>query len=82
MATIRGAQGGYQLARHPEEITVGAIINATEGPITVSDCVSGSCEREQQCASRKVWEDLTEAINGLLDSVTLRDMLNRQKRSE
>lgn len=81
VSTVRGAQGGYQLAKSPDQITVGAIINATEGPIMISDCVgNGSCEREGQCASRHVWEDLTDVINSLLDSITLLDMINRQKK--
>lgn len=80
VATVRGAQGGYQLARAPEEITVGDIIDATEGPINISECVSdeGCCNRSGQCRTRQVWDYLSRSINGLLQSITLRDMLEQE----
>ena len=40
VTTVRGAQGGYQLAKAPEDITVGDIIDATEGPLSISECIS------------------------------------------
>ena len=77
VTSARGAQGGYALASKPAEITVGDILNATEGPLNISDCVSneGSCERSNGCKARIVWDYLSRSINGLLDSITLQDML-------
>lgn len=80
VTTVRGAQGGYLLAKAPEEITVGDIMDATEGPLNLSECLAdGSCcKKSGQCESRRVWEYLSESINQLLQSITLRDMLEQQ----
>ena len=77
--TVRGAQGGYQLAAQPSEITVLDIIDAMEGPVNFSDCLSApknACPRGEHCPTRGVWEYLTHKINDLLASVSLEDMLN------
>ena len=81
VTTVRGAQGGYQLAREPEEITVGDIIDATEGPLSISECLmdEGSCRHSGQCKTRRVWEYLSNSINGLLQSITLKDMLEQDE---
>lgn len=81
VTTVRGAQGGYQLAKEPEEITVGDIIDATEGPLTISECLSdeGCCHRSGQCRTRRVWEYLSNSINDLLQSISLRDMLEQEE---
>lgn len=80
VTTVRGAQGGYQLAKPPEDITVGDIIDATEGPLTISECISdeGCCHRSGECRTRRVWEYLSNSINGLLQSISLRDMLEQE----
>ena len=79
VTTVRGAQGGYQLAKAPEAITVGDIIDATEGPLSISECISdeGCCHRSGECRTRRVWEYLSNIINGLLQSISLRDMLEQ-----
>ena len=80
VTTVRGAQGGYQLAKAPEYITVGDIIDATEGPLSISECISdeGCCHRSGECRTRRVWEYLSNSINGLLQSISLRDMLEQE----
>ena len=73
----RGANGGYQLARPPADISVLDIIDAMEGPLALSDCIASDthCARAGQCRVRVVWEKLTESINHELAGVTLKDML-------
>ena len=80
VTTVRGAQGGYQLAKAPEAITVGDIIDATEGPLSISECISdeGCCHRSGECRTRRVWEYLSNSINGRLQSISLRDMLEQE----
>ena len=80
VTTVRGVQGGYQLARDPEEITVGDIIDATEGPVSLSECLhdSDACQKSCGCPTRMVWGRLTDQINGLLQSITLKDMLGNE----
>lgn len=79
VTSIRGAQGGYELARKPEEITVGEIIRILEGPLAPSDCVleeDPECSRADNCATRIIWEKITDGINNVIDSITLKDMVN------
>ena len=76
--TVRGAQGGYQLSRSPGDITARDVIEAMEGPLSFSECVSdksSACGRSGDCPARGVWEFLTGRVNGLLDSITLTDMI-------
>ena len=75
--SVRGAQGGYMLARPPEEIAIGQLLRLLEGPVQMADCIidADACQRSGQCPSRLVWERLTDCINDVLDSVTLKDML-------
>lgn len=79
VTTVRGAQGGYQLAAEPGKITVLDIIDAMEGPVNFSDCLSApknACPRGENCPTRSIWEYLTVKINDLLASVSLQDMLD------
>ena len=79
VTTVRGAQGGYQLSRSADEITARHIIEAMEGPLNLSECVGEAghtCPRGGQCTARGVWSYLTDEINGMLDRITLSDMLN------
>ena len=80
--TVRGAQGGYQLAKPPAEITVGHIIDAMEGPLQLSECAIESeptCPNSDTCPTRRVWEYLTDSINSLLYSISLQDMLETKE---
>ncbi len=80
VTTVRGAQGGYQLARPADEISVGHIIDAMEGPLNLSECATeGVCPRGDGCPTRKVWEYLTTSINELLYSITLKSMLESKE---
>ena len=80
--TVRGAQGGYQLAKPAGEITVGHIIDAMEGPLQLSECAIESeptCPNSDTCPTRRVWEYLTDSINSLLYSISLQDMLETKE---
>ena len=82
VATVRGAQGGYQLALPPEEISAGDIICAMEGPLNLAECAGEeefSCPRSEGCKARRVWGYLTENINRVLYSITLLDMLESKE---
>src|SRR5947207_10518656 len=75
----RGAHGGYRLAKRPDELTVGAIVRALEGPVAPVEClmldyVPGSCTREPVCLSRSVWHRVKESIDSVLDSITLAEL--------
>jgi len=77
--SVRGAQGGYMLARSPGDIAVGDIIRVLEGPIAPKDCVSEEdseevCVRAETCAARIVWEKVRDSVAEVLDSISLQDM--------
>lgn len=77
--SIRGAQGGYELAKAPIDITVGEIIRTLEGPLAPSDCVlddDPECGRAGYCVTRPIWEKIMDSINNVIDSITLQDMVN------
>lgn len=80
--SVRGAQGGYRLAREPGAYTVGMILRLTEGSLAPVACLEGGtneCERCDTCDTLGVWKDLEQAINQVVDNVTIRDLLERQQ---
>ena len=76
--SMRGAKGGYFLAREPSKIIVGDVIRALEGPIAPVHCVSekdpGSCNEADYCITRTVWVRVRDGLAELLDSITLADL--------
>ncbi|MEG6616078.1 Rrf2 family transcriptional regulator [Peptococcaceae bacterium 1198_IL3148] len=84
--SIRGSQGGYVLARSPEDITVGDIIRVLEGPIAPLECVNedepGDCDQLHYCISRNVWAKVRDSITDVIDSINLADMCREAKKIE
>lgn len=82
LRTNRGYQGGYQLAKPPEQYTVGDILRITEGGLAPVSCLEQEenlCERVNDCTTLFVWEGLYKAINTYLDSITLQDILDHER---
>lgn len=81
--SMRGAAGGYFLSRPKEEITLGQVIVAIEGPIAVCDCVEDAktCEQSEQCKLRSAFVHLNNGITDLLASYTLKDLLQDNSQS-
>ena len=79
----RGVGGGYVLARHPSEITLGQIVSAVDGPIVAGDFGEphqyGACDHEGQCVLLTVWADVGHQMRSHLDSYTLADMVARAR---
>lgn len=79
--SVRGAQGGYKLAKEPADYTVGMILRLTEGNLAPLDCLEEDfldCKRTNHCVTREVWQELYEAICSVIDHITLQDLVNRQ----
>lgn len=79
--SIRGAQGGYLLRRSPSEYTVGMILRLTEGSLAPVSCVEGEemeCERQDACVTVLVWKRINDAINEVVDNITLQDLVDWQ----
>jgi len=80
--SIRGAQGGYKIARDPSNYTVGMILRLTEGslnPVACLDDEINECERCDTCETLEIWKELAEAINHVVDNVTIADLVERQQ---
>lgn len=80
--SVRGAQGGYRIAKDPSNYTVGMILRLTEGslnPVACLDDEVNECERCDTCETLEVWKQLAKAINDVVDNVTVEDILERQQ---
>lgn len=75
ISASRGVSGGYYLAKAPEEIKIGEIVRALEDDMMIIECVNskGKCKC---CPSSSVFKKLYNGINELLDSMTLKQMID------
>jgi len=75
--SIRGASGGYILAKDPKEITVYQILDVLEGPIEISTCLdSDGCNNIDCCATRIVWKKIKDSIDSVTMAITLQDIVD------
>ncbi|WP_005036581.1 RrF2 family transcriptional regulator [Holophaga foetida] len=81
---VRGAKGGYTLARHPSEIPVKVLLEALEGPLTLSDCPGGSgcCGHPETCVLKELWQEASTAMNQVFLETSLATLLERQRAKE
>ncbi len=80
--SVRGSSGGYRLAKAPDEYTVGDILRLTEGSLAPVVCVEegmGTCSKAENCVTLTLWKELNDAINGVVDHVTLADLVERSE---
>ncbi|AQU86792.1 SUF system Fe-S cluster assembly regulator [Komagataeibacter nataicola] len=77
VSSQRGARGGYRLARPLEEISIAAVIQAIDGPISLTTCVDGGdCDARSTCGLGGQWDMVNAAIRHALSAITLADMKN------
>lgn len=72
--STRGASGGYVLTKKPEEYTAGEIIRNIEGDLAPVECLcenSKGCTRMDTCPTVKMWKELYESINNVVNKYTL-----------
>ena len=76
--SARGRRGGYMLARKPENISVGEVVEVLEGRLAVVDCIlePDLCNRSPDCPTRAIWGNMTEAIKEQLYSMNLKDIMD------
>ena len=79
LESIRGAKGGYRLARPAAEISVREIIDCFEGGIALTECNldESSCDQLSVCATQNNWRRINEAVRGALDNISLKDMTEK-----
>jgi len=76
--SARGRRGGYMLARKPEKISVGEVVEVLEGRLAVVDCIlkPDLCNRSPECPTRNIWGNMTDAIKEQLYSMNLKDIMD------
>lgn len=82
--SFRGAQGGYTLAKKPEEISVGDILRALEGDLSPVDCaevISGgnTCSGSDLCVTKYVWKRISDSINKTVDEMMLSELVQESR---
>ena len=81
--SIRGAGGGYVLAKEIEEITVGDVLRALEGNLQPVECAAFSqedtCEASGVCVTKYVWQRINESINKTVDEISLKQLVEESK---
>ena len=82
--SVRGINGGFHLAKAPEQITLLEILETMEGPISVVDCVRSpeKCKRQSLCPARDIWQKLNDGIRDLTAKITLDDILNAYRQRD
>ena len=82
--SVRGPKGGHILAKPPDQITVGEIVDVLEGGVHLTHCVGDPdvCEKSKDCLTRALWEEATKAMHDKLNAVTLSEMIVSSKKLE
>ncbi len=77
LITARGNNGGYKLAKKPEEYIIGDILRATEGDLAPIYCLTedGECDKKEGCITFSFWKGLDDVINEYVNSKTLADLI-------
>ncbi len=79
--SVRGARGGYELARDPAEVTAFEVVSALEEEMLPVECVSrsGYCSRKEACATRGVWCEIAASVDEILKNTTLQDLAQKYR---
>lgn len=80
--SARGASGGYKLSKKPEDYTAGMILRTTEGSLSPVACLDdevNECNRCDNCATIELWKQINDAVNSVVDNVTLADLMEIQR---
>ncbi len=80
--STRGPRGGISLAKAPEEIKLSEVIQLVEGSIAPTECIDNPevCSRSSSCVTRDVWSEMKKAMDGVLESTTLQDLVERHRK--
>ena len=87
VGSVRGAQGGYMLAKPAGEISVGEILRALEGSLNPVDCAAltgdgETCMSFDGCVTKYVWQRITDSINSTVDSISLEQLVELENIGE
>ena len=84
LRSSRGREGGISLAKPPAEIKISKIIQILEGQTVTVDCVKNPsvCERSEFCVTRDLWVEVNEAMDNVLQSTTIADLVERHSKNK
>lgn len=81
--SIRGASGGYVLAKEMNEISVGDVLRALEGNLEPVKCMAleegGGCSSSGECVTKYVWQKINDSINQTVNNMKLSELVNESK---
>jgi Rrf2 family protein len=79
--SVRGAKGGYVLAKPPSKVRLSEVFNCLEGPVITTECVQSDnyCDRSADCVVKQVWAQVQQAVTNVLESITLQDLVDKAK---
>ena len=78
--SVRGRNGGYVYASHPQEISIKHIMDAVEENLDATNCAgTSSCHAGQKCNSHKLWDDLNTVVEEFLSDISITDLVERPK---
>lgn len=82
--SVRGAGGGYVLARDPGKISVGDVLRALEGNLDPVDCAGldpdGVCRAADSCVTKYVWKRINDSINQTVDEIMLDQLVEESRK--
>ena len=78
--SVRGRNGGYVYASHPQEISIKHIMDAVEENLDATNCAgTSSCHAGQKCNSHKLWDDLNIVVEDFLSDISITDLVEKPK---
>ncbi len=79
--SLRGPRGGYLLVKPPNEVRLSEVFTVLEGPLITVECLQHPdfCPRCAECITRQVWAKIQDAMLGVLESITLQDLVDKAK---
>ena len=84
LTSHRGKKGGFSLDKDPGQITMGEVLAATEGSLSVVPCLEGDCVHATECSTRQLWSRINRSIHDILAETTVKQLADdavRVKRS-
>ena len=78
----KGAQGGYTLTKHPNEITIGEILKVLEGDLLLIDVKEYEANEMEGFVNREIWSEINKKINDYFESITLEEIVNKYKKEK
>lgn len=79
--STRGTRGGVSLLKSPQGIKLSEAVQLLEGSIALTECINNpkACPRSDLCVTRDIWDEMKKAMNSVLESITLQELVERQK---